>query len=253
MPRQRRSANALAMTTAPRQEIDQLHMEEFLKDLSVRDAKTVETETREFLNARFEGQRSYLAMGQHLERIQAVLEPAGKFLTFLGYLPNVSQATAYRMIWAWQNAQRVLPDATLQAAMLQGYKLISWQKDGGFTAQYEKAIAKVEREIGPPPAHDLNRAHKWLARVAEVKREMSPKTRVFDPEKGSISLIRGFQRWLGRLPRPERGKAAERLLGQMMRVAEVAQVKPVSLPKTYTMPKRGRPREDVEEDKKRAA
>lgn len=258
MTSRRRSALALRPARAApiTKDVDQLHMTEFLKELPAHDAKLVEGETMAFLHARFEGQRSYLAMGQHLEKIQGVLEPAGKFLTYLQYLPNVSQATAYRMIWAWQNAQRVLPEATLQAAMLQGYKLISWQKDGGFTSQFARAIAKVEREMGPPPARDLTKAHKWLARVAEVKREMAPKSRVFDLEKAHIAFIRAFQRFLGRIPRPERHDAAKQLLGYLVKAAEIAptQIKPLSLPRTFTMPKRGRPREDIEgEERRRAA
>lgn len=225
-------------------------LEEIIRDLSVRDQKLVLNETTEFLAARAAGARSYLEMGRHLERVQQVLEPTGKFLAYIQCVPNLSQATAYRNIWAWQNAQRLLPPATREEAMTMGIKLISWEKDGDFTPQFKRAIAKVEREMGLPPDKDHKKAEAWLHRLLEVKRELSPKTRIFHPENASIRLLRAFQHFLDRIPPEDRRDAAARLIGMFVRLSGVplAQVRPVALPTGYSMPRRGRPateREDI--------
>ncbi len=226
-------------------------LEEVIRDLSARDHNTVLRETKEFLEARADGARSYLEMGRHLEVVQQILEPTGKFLDYIKSIPHLSQATAYRHIWAWQNAQRVLPPATLEAAATIGVRLISWQKDGDFTPQFKRAITKVEREMGSPPAKDVNKAAAWIQRAMEVKREMAPKTRVFNSDNVTIRILRAFQRFLERVPPEDRGEAARTFIGQLVKLAgvPVSQVKPHPLPAHFSMPRRGRPvggeREDI--------
>lgn len=135
--------------------------------------------------------------------------------------------------------------------MTMGIKLISWEKDGDFTPQFKRAIAKVEREMGLPPDKDHGKAIRWLERLMEVKREMAPKTRVFNVENVSIRLIRAFQRFLDRVPPESRGEAARTFIGQLVKLAgvPVSQVKPQPLPARFSMPRRGRPagteREDI--------
>src|SRR4051812_10694774 len=82
---------------------------ELVADLGTTERETVLNETTEFFRARQSGMLSYLSMGEHLARVRDVLEPHELWKKYASALPNMGIATAYRMIWAWENAQNALP------------------------------------------------------------------------------------------------------------------------------------------------
>lgn len=157
-----------------------------LGELPVGQRNKVLAETESFLQAQREAALHYLAMGQHLKYVRDVLEPIEKWVVYTNLLPNVSQATAYRMIWAFENSS-VLPEATRNVAVSEGYKLISNQKGQTFAPGYEKAVKQVTKEVGPPPKTDEVEAREWLRAVVQAKKQLSKK--VTRETRSSSSMV----------------------------------------------------------------
>lgn len=136
-----------------------------------RKRETILSETASFIDARIRGARCYLEMGEHLSAVRRILEPIELFLEYVRIVPGLSQATAYRTIYAYENASRTLPEATLKVAMAGGYKLVSNKKDEAYLPSVAPAIAKVEEELGPAPETDEKKAKEWLDRVVSIRKE----------------------------------------------------------------------------------
>lgn len=161
-------------------------VQDLVKELDKSEQETVLAETTEFYRARQNGMMSYLGMGQHLARVRDILEPHELWKKYASSLPNMGQATAYRMIWAWENANRTLPEATVRVAAREGFRLISSVKGDTFTEPYAKAVKKVERQLGPAP-NDEVKAGEWLRAVQTEKRKLSKAGRPKDARKYSLT------------------------------------------------------------------
>lgn len=193
-----------------------------MEGLSAQEQELVIEETREFYRARQAGMMSFLDMGQHLAKVRDVLEPKKLWKRYAGSLPNMGIASAYRMIWAWENAQRVLPAATLRVAARDGYRIIEAVKDGGFKPDVERAIKDVTKELGPAPESEKE-AEDWLRAVVKRKRQLS---KPVDAQRvgvvGQARRVTGlFKRLLARLPEGKRAAFAQRVIDELMSAASV--------------------------------
>lgn len=191
-------------------------------------------ETREFYRARATGAMSYLAMGDHLSRIRAVLEPLELWKRYCHSLPNMGIATAYRMIWAWENSQRALPAATARVAARDGYRLIANRKDGSFAPGYDRAVEAVQRDLGPAPAEDERKAGEWLQAVVTKKRELSRKLTVtihmVNVEEQEKRIVKSVMRVIHRLPEDKRGTFVQQVIGMLLTAGEVKKASVRALP-----------------------
>lgn len=149
----------------------------FLEPLSKDLAATVREESKAFLMARAQTANGQLEMGKHLGRLREVLEPEKLWKRYINLFPNFTQASAYRYIWAWENAQRVLPPAVLTVATAGGYKLIDSRKGGRFAGKYGEAWRRAEKKLGPAPAEDTGKARVFLDAVLAEKRKLAVQVR----------------------------------------------------------------------------
>lgn len=179
----------------------QSKVNEFAAALDEAARKTVTVHTEAFLANRATYAQSELAMGEHLKALRDVLEPLGKWKAYLSLLPNLSQASAYRYIWRWENATRVLPPATLKVAAAEGFKLISFQKGKEFAPGYDKAFQRVVKRIGKPPAEDEAKARVFLDTVLEeTKRVRKRPKKAVDENALRERVLKVFRSALARLP-----------------------------------------------------
>lgn len=164
---------------------------------------------------------STLAIGEHLERVREILEPQEKFITYLKALPNFSQATAYRMIWTWQNAQKVLPAVTLRVAMVGGFnRIISNEKDGGWAKPYQQAVKNLTERLGKPPDDDTTAAHNWLVELMKEKRTVNKTAARAAPARSTleINVVKQFVRTLKRVPMNEQPEFIQHVVGYILKM-----------------------------------
>lgn len=144
---------------------------EFASTLKPAAREAVLTHSKAFLDARAIYATSELSMGEHLYALRQTLEPLAKWKVYINLLPNMSQASAYRYIWRWENARKVLPPATLKVAAREGFKLISFRKGEEFAPGYGEAFKRVTRRMGKPPSNDEGKAKVFLTEVLKEKKK----------------------------------------------------------------------------------
>lgn len=214
-------------------------IEQILTDVAVGARNKVLAETKAFYQAKHAAGLSYLAMGQHLSVIRDTLEPLEKWKLYINLLPNITQATAYRMIWASENAERALPKATREVAITDGYKLISSKKDETFAPGYEAAVKQVTKELGPAPERSEDEARKWLTAVMQAKRKLrsarSSASTTVTIETQEARIIGDVERAIAALPEDNRAEFGLRVAGMIMNLCHVAayKVKPIAVPSHY--------------------
>ncbi len=110
--------------------------------------------------------RSRLAIGEHLTKLQGVLEPHNLFGRFLKNF-HFSKRTAYRYIAGYQNAKARLPEKVLNAAMARGVNIIG-ENDIKPLGIYTAAVAKL-----PPPKEATEiQANTWLDQIEQVRKDV---------------------------------------------------------------------------------
>ncbi len=108
---------------------------------------------------------SRLKIGEHLAKLQSVLEPHNLFGKFLKNF-HFSKRTAYRYIAGFNNAKARLPKTVLDAAMARGVNLIgeSELKPLGI---YTQAVEQLPPPVNPTPVQ----AETWLNQVEQVRKQ----------------------------------------------------------------------------------
>ena len=238
MPKKKQ--DALALSTEQGVTLtDEARLKDLISGLRAPDRESVIEATEAFLSARSSAGMFYLEMGKQLAVCQDALK--GKFLDYLKCLPHLSQATAYRMIWAYENAQKALPEATLKVAMEGGYKLISREKGGQFSEAYAGAVKNVTEKIGAPPADDPEKAKEWLTEVLREKRRLAVKEKPEPPTEDELrdACLRPFARALERLSEEDRPEFASKVLGTMLSLANLprSKITPRPIPKEFKPPR----------------
>jgi len=194
---------------------------------------------------------SRLAIGAHLVKAQAILEPHslfGKFLKLFRFTPR----TAYRYIQRYQNASASLPETILRAAMARGIDMSSEREEtplGKYT--------HIVKALPPPPNPDPVAANAWIDRVVdahkdsksddeEIEREFSVPVPQ-DPETLLKECYRFVATRYRKLPinSRQRSKWVHQLAGMLLNelgVSNALSIAPISVPEDYRV-QRGRPRE----------
>src|SRR6266496_1014598 len=108
---------------------------------------------------------SRLAIGEHLTRLQAVLEPHNLFQRFLKNF-HFSKRTAYRYIAGYNNAKNRLPENVLKAAMARGFNIVG-ESEIKPLGIYTRAVEKLPPPVNPTPTQAVT----WLEQVDEVRRQ----------------------------------------------------------------------------------
>ena len=193
---------------------------------------------------------SRLAIGAHLVKAQAILEPHslfGKFLKLFRFTPR----TAYRYIQRYNNASANLPEAILRAAMARGVDL-SGEHESQPLGRYTEAV----KSLPPPSDPTPEQADRWIDQVVEESRGRreagggSPRMvelPVADPEEMLKEAYRFVVTRYRRLPINGRVRAKwiNDLAGLMLSelgVGNPQSIKPIAIPEDYRA-QRGRPRE----------
>jgi hypothetical protein len=109
--------------------------------------------------------KSRLAIGEHLEKLQAVLEPHNLFGKFLKNY-HFSKRTAYRYIAGFKNAKARLPETVLKAAMARGVDIIG-DTETKPLGKYTDAVAKLPV---PKEATEIQ-ANTYLNQLEQVRKE----------------------------------------------------------------------------------
>jgi hypothetical protein len=133
--------------------------------LSGDEQKIVINEGKLLAQALLQYGNSKIAIGEHLTKLQGILEPHNLFGRFLKNF-HFSKRTAYRYISGFQNAKGLLPEPILKAAMARGVNILgdSTEKPLGV---YTDAVEKLP----PPREANAEQANTWLNKLEEVRKE----------------------------------------------------------------------------------
>jgi hypothetical protein len=200
-------------------------IDSFMSKVPEKVREKVQEDTRLFLRARQIAGVGYLAMGQYLSEARAILEPLKLWKEYINCFPNFSQPTAYRMIWAYENGQKMLPPATLKVAAAEGYKIVENRKSGGFVGKFGAAFKRVEKRLGPAPKEDEDKAKEFLRAVMEEKKKMTVRIFTGNQRTWTISIAAELQRklthlvirQLQRVPVDKRPKFVSELTAELLR------------------------------------
>jgi hypothetical protein len=135
------------------------------KKLNDDEQSAVLQEGRMLAQALLDFGKSRLAVGEHLAKLQGLLEPHNLFGRFLKNF-HFSKRTAYRYIAGYNNAKARLPETVLKAAMARGVNLVG-DTEVKPLGVYTDAVAKL-----PPPTQATEeQANTWLNQIEQVRKE----------------------------------------------------------------------------------
>lgn len=217
--------------------------------LDANEQNLVATEGQGLARAMLQHGYTQLAIGEHLTKVQAVLEPHSMFGRFLKPF-HFSKRTAYRYIRKFENASKHLPVSIVQAAMTRGIP-IAGESETAPLGTYTAAAAKL-----PPPANaDIVQANTWLDQVEVVRKQERSESIAAgslnlgvpeDPQTAAKIVYRTALLQFNKLPNNARvrSKWVRDVIGLLMtglNVSNPAELKPVIVPADFTA-QRGRPR-----------
>lgn len=136
-----------------------------LKKLSEDEKTAVVNETHLLAKALLDYGKSRLAVGEHLAKLQSLLEPHNLFGRFLKNF-HFSKRTAYRYIAGFNNARAKLPEVVLKAAMARGVNIVG-DTEMKPLGVYTDAVAKLP----PPQSATEEQANTWLNQIEQVRKE----------------------------------------------------------------------------------
>lgn len=150
--------------------------------------------------------KSRLAIGEHLTRLQGVLEPHNLFGRFLKQF-HFSKRTAYRYITGYKNAKALLPETVLNVAIARGVNIVG---DTEFKplGVYTSAVAKL-----PVPKEATEaQAQTYLTQLEIVRKQDRTETPFTMPEpQDAGTLLKECYRFVSlrykRLPNNSKVKA----------------------------------------------
>lgn len=190
--------------------------------------------------------RSRLAIGEHLSKLQSVLEPHNVFGRFLKNF-HFSKRTAYRYIKGFQNAQAKLPPTVLKVAMARGVNIIG-DTDFKPLGVYTDAVAKLP--VPKEPTEE--QATTYLTQLEDVRKQLRPTGAMFTmPEpQDPATLLKECYRFVSlrykRLPSNHKTRASwlRSLVGMLLAdlgVSGQQTFAPQAVPEDFVA-QRGRPR-----------
>jgi len=135
------------------------------KKLNDEEQAAVQHEGQLLAQALLDYGKSRLAVGEHLSKLQGLLEPHNLFGRFLKNF-HFSKRTAYRYISGYNNAKARLPETVLKAAMARGVNIVG-DTDVKPLGIYTEAVAKLP----PPTQANEVQANTWLDQIEQVRKE----------------------------------------------------------------------------------
>lgn len=205
-------------------QLDAKALFEGMGDLEPRERQILEREARALRTEMVHFAQSKLAIGEHLHKIQEILEPKRCFVRFLDNLrAGLSRKTAYRYIDGYQNAQSMLPEPVLREAMARGMNMLgSKEKPLG---RYTLAV----KRLPAPKTSNPKVIDAYLEEVQEKTREIYSNDLEKDEDELVKEVFRFFDARFQRLPNNHktRRRFVENLGGMM--VARLG----VSSPQTF--------------------
>jgi len=221
----------------------------WFEKLSQEEKNAVQAEGRALSQAMLQYGRSRLSIGEHLTKLQAILEPHNMFSRFLKTY-HFNKRTAYRYIAGFNNAKAKLPEPILKAAMSRGVNLIG-DNEVKPLGIYTAAAAKL-----PPPSNPTEeQATTWLDQIEQVRRDTRAETNAADAGLALITnqdpqtLLRESYRFVNlryrRLPNNAKTRTAwvRSLVGMLLSdlgVASQQSFMPTAIPEDFKAV-RGRP------------
>jgi hypothetical protein len=193
---------------------------------------------------------SRMAIGAHLYKLRNVLTPHGLYGRFLKYF-HFSKRTADRYVAGYENANKLLPEPIVRAAMARGINII------GDTAMKPLGIyTGAVKKLPPPKNPDTVQANTWLNQIEQVRkdeRQAAPAGIIsIEPIDAQMALKECF-RFINtrykRLPNNSKTRSAfvRSLVGMILSELGVAGPQtftPTAVPEDFRA-QRGRPREQA--------
>lgn len=194
------------------------------KSITVLDAKTLDTRTKRRLEKLeeelehhvYQFGKSGLRIGEVLTRINDLLTPTGQFVEYLAGLPWMPQATAYRFMGAYRQAEQNLPAVVLSRVLASGIPMFSYRTDKPF-GRFTEAVESV----GKPPA-DPEKADRWLNEVQLAYEKSHEGRRRLQVEELIEKAAQALVRYHKRCPKAISG---DRFLKQVEEVFDAAEKK----------------------------
>lgn len=217
--------------------------------LNQEEQSVVLSEGQQLASALLQFGYSRMAIGEHLSRLQGVLEPHNLFTRFLKNF-HFSKRTAYRYIAGFQNAKQRLPETVLKAAMARGVNIIG-DSEIKPLGVYTDAVAKL-----PPPSNASEvQANTWLDQIEQVRKDTRASGETMnvlavpvpqDPQTLLKECYRFISMRYKRLPNNSKTKAnfVRSLIGMILAELGVSGQQtfaPVAIPEEFRVG-RGRPR-----------
>lgn len=201
-------------------------------DLNPSEQRLILVETQSLNEEMFKHGVSKLAIGEHLMKIQEVLEPKRKFTKFLKtHFRSVSPATAYRYISNYTSTKDRLPDIVVHTAMTQGYHVIDMD---------------LVEKMPPPRTQDRTKIVAYLDRLREEKKMSKEEETDYDPRTMARECFNYICSRIDRLPNNSRSRInwLHSLFGMLMThlgIGEEQSIAPADVPDGFRAI-RGRPR-----------
>ena len=194
------------------------------------EQQSIKTETAALAKALEVSGRAKLAIGEHLFKIQQILEPRRIFNRYLKTLPfGLSRATAYRYIDNYTVARTLLPAPVMKVAMMRST---------------ENLNLKMVEATPPPKTQNVTKINDYFDRLRTGPKLVEAKSQTPDAlKKDCYNYVHlRFQR----LPNNGKTRSAwiHSLCGMLiteMGVGNPISVEPVAIPDDYRV-SRGRPR-----------
>lgn len=137
----------------------------WMTKLSPEEQREVQSEGTKLAQSLLHYGQSKLAVGEHLAKLQGLLEPHRLFQRFLKFY-HFNKRTAYRYISGFRNAKARLPETVLKAAMQRGVNIVGDNEVkplGIYTAAVEK--------LPPPQNASEIQANTWLDQIEDVRKQ----------------------------------------------------------------------------------
>lgn len=211
--------------------------------LSPSEKRTVKAETEAADLAFVAQHQTRLAIGQHIGRVQEILEPKRLFLVWLERFcrkHDISQRTGYRYLDDYKAVAERVPEHVLNEAVKNGIEL---------TGRAAKKAIKAVPPVAPEATKE--EASQWLETVAQKRKQVRDETKanVLTPKDSILAIVRIYNSQFRQLgtDRTKR-RFLEETVGALLTVTGVGNpttFHPVALPEGWnaetTGKRRGRP------------
>lgn len=224
--------------------------------LNPQEQTVVQSEGQMLAQALIVNGASRLSIGEHLTKLQGVLEPHNLFVKFLRNF-HFSRRSAYRRINEFKNASKSLPEMVVKVAAARGMA-IAGDSETAPLGIYTEAV----RKLPPPTTPDIEQAGVWLDQVEKVRKDSRSSAATagvgvnfnmpepLDPNTALKECVAFVKNRYSKLPNTARVKSKwlSTLQGMLLGLSGIGSaqtIEPQAIPEGF-LPQRGRPRPGVQ-------